>query len=736
MSKIHQTLLFLIALTVSACGGGGTTPTTSPPTPEPTLPNEPTEPEVPNVIRSSNATCIPPQPIFTGGSPTNEMAFPNLPAIPSVVAMVQPKNDNSFWFILNRDGRVYSFVNNPDANNHSLVLDLTNNVTVEGEMGMTGIAFHPNYANGDNRIFILYNHSQNSGQSTLSSFTVNTTTKLIDSSSEQVLFTLPQPIPYHNGGDLAFGNDGMLYASFGDTDFAIEAQNRSNLYGSLVRIDVSSYPYTIPTDNPFNNGQSLCTSYNENRTTDCPEIFAYGFRNPWRFSIDSETGIAWVGDVGENSFEEVDRVISGGNYGWPIMEGNHCTNSNSCDEHLYELPITEYGRDLGVSVVGGYVYRGSQSPSLVGQYIFGDVYRGNFFNIDANATPVSDHNILMTQYGIASMAQGNDGELYQLSFFGSDEQTKGLNVHRIIGGGGTSINMPSELNDTGCFNTTTKTLAQGVVNYDVNSELWSDGASKERAFAIPNNSKIDVLADGDFDFPEDSILIKHFLHDSKYVETRLYIHHSTGWQGYSYEWNEQQTDATLLTIGKTKSIGNYIHTFPSPTECGECHTAAANFSAGIEAKQLNIHSNTFNDNILDYLTKTDYLSSDVNSADIEPLYSITDENASLEQRARSYLHTNCSTCHRPGVINRANIDLRYTTKFSDTNTCNVAPALTGVGNSETRHILPGDPDNSTIILRMESNNSAVRMPPIARLTKDSAASTVIRAWINELNSCQ
>ena len=758
-------LILILTMGITACGGGSSpavdnnsqndkeikdpiteTPNEPPPEPptEPELPeetppanNEVTPINIPSAVRLNNDSCIPPEPTVTNGTPSREKAFPNLPAIPAVLALVQPKSDNSFWFILNRAGHVYQFDNSSNVNSYTEVLDLSHKVTTSGEMGMTGIAFHPNYGNGDDRIFILYNDSSQQNRSTLSSFTVNSTTKVINANSEQVLLTLDQPIPYHNGGDLAFGNDGMLYASFGDGEFEQEAQRLDNLYGTLIRIDVSTTPYSIPSDNPFNTSQSLCNSYDAARTTNCPEIFAYGLRNPWRFSIDSATGTPWLGDVGDSSLEEVDRIISGGNYGWPIMEGTQCTNPNpNCNKSLYQLPIAEYERSLGVSVIGGYVYRGSQSPSLVGKYIFGDVYGGNFFTVDANAPANSNETALFSSHGVASMAEGNDGEVYLLRFFDESEVGTGINVYRIIGGGGTSINMPANLSDTGCFNVTDKTSPAGVFEYTTNSPLWSDGAAKKRAFAIPNNTTIGVLADGDFSFPENSVLIKHFLNGNTFLETRLLINHSSGWQGYSYEWNDSQTEATLLTAGKTKDVGDFIHTYPSQSDCGECHTNAANFSAGIELAQLNKVNNTLNANQIDYLHSANYLADVVSSTSSNTLYNLTDENATLEQKARSYLHTNCSTCHRPGVTNRAHIDLRYTTTLADTNACDVTPELNSVGDSNSKIIAPGNADNSILLTRMISTETNIAMPPLAKLKEDQQATALIRQWINSLSSCE
>ncbi|KMT66807.1 PQQ-dependent sugar dehydrogenase [Catenovulum maritimum] len=702
--------------------------------PDPPVEVPPQNPAIEHAVRLNNDSCVPPAAVVTTGSPTKTKAFPNLPAIPNVLAMVQPQNDNSYWLLLNRSGKVFHIENNYNVTQFNQVLDIGSKVSTNGEMGMTGIAFHPNFGQAENRVFILYNDINNQGRSTLSSFNFDTTNWQINANSEKVILTLDQPIPFHNGGDIAFGNDGMLYASFGDSEMDFHSQNLHNLYGSLIRIDVDTYPYTIPNDNPFNTGQAICQHFEDTRTSDCPEVFAYGFRNPWRFSIDSQTGIPWVGDVGDSRYEEIDRIISGGNYGWPIMEGAHCIQAN-CDQSAYQLPISDYGRDSGVSVVGGYVYRGTESPSLFGQYIFGDIYSGNFWQVAADALVGTDESSLISSHGIAAMAQGNNGEVYQLQFFSDDETETGINVYKISGGGGVNATMPDKLSDTGCFDPINKSSAQGVFEYSINNSLWSDGALKQRAFAIPNNTKIDVQLDGDFLFPENSILIKHFLDGDTFLETRLLVNHSTGWQGYSYEWNSEQTEANLLSSGKTTKRDGFTHTFPSQNQCGSCHTNAANFSLGVEVSQLNKQDPNINANQVDYLTSAGYFSQPIWSSESDKLFALDDSSVSLEDRAKSYLHSNCSGCHRPGTTNRSTMDLRMSTPLNNMNVCESDPILTNLGDDSAKLIKLGDADSSVLLMRMKSNDQNLTMPPIARLKEDTAATQLISEWINTLQTC-
>ncbi|VUD41390.1 Aldose sugar dehydrogenase YliI [Thalassocella blandensis] len=733
----HLTVL-TAAILLSSCGGSGggsPEPTLEPsPTPSPTTSPTPTTTvtPTPEPTRPPNTSCITPEAETTEGEFGFEKAFPNLPAMQEPMAMVQAPNDSSFWFIATRAGRVYSIENTANVSTRTLALDISDQVTTVFEMGFTGFAIHPDYPT-DNRVFAVYNNVQNE-ESVLASFTVNTANRTIDSNSETVLLTLQQPQGNHNGGDISFGPDGHLYVAFGDGGGGAArqySQQLTNLSGTMIRLDVSTQPYSIPADNPFNTGQARCNSSAAASGQNCPEIFAYGFRNPWRFSIDQHTGDIWLGDVGEVSFEEINRVTSGGNYGWPIMEGDSCFNSNSCSMDGLSRPIVSYGRSLGVSVVGGYVYRGTRYPALANQYIYGDVYSNIFSRIANDSAPGTNGTQLFQIGTIYGLAQGNDGEIYLLQ---AQPDGAGDNIFHLVGGNATTYTMPANLSETGCFDTTTKTSASGVVDYAVISPLWSDGADKQRAFAIPDTTTIDVLSDGDFEFPTDTMLIKHFLNGDTFLETRFLIQHASGWSGYSYEWNDAQTDATLLDEGRTKDVGDFIHTFPSAAQCNACHTDAANHSLGLELAQLNAHSEIYDTNMIDYLNEAGYFSAPQSSNNSPQLYALDDNQATLSQRARSYLHVNCSNCHREGGP-ASFMDLRFTTSLAQTNTCDVPPSVNDMGIGDARRIAPGNPDASILLLRMESLDPEFRMPNIASLTVDTDATQLIRNWITSMSNC-
>jgi len=647
----------------------------------------------------------------------------------SCIAPDPSLSDNGVISILaQRDGRIFSFSNQQTANTLNSVLNISGQVNTDGEFGLTGFAIHPSYP-ADNRLFVLYSDKNSSNRSTLSSFSIDTNT--LTAQNEEVLITLEQPASNHNGGDIAFGDDGYLYIGFGDGGFDRNtSQQLTNLYGSLLRIDVSDFPYSIPRDNPFNEEQALCVDGISADGAICPEIYAYGFRNPWRWGKDSVTGDIWVGDVGERTFEEINKITAGGNYGWPVMEGNICSNNEPCDTTGLILPTSQYGRDEGVSVVGGYVYRGTRIPSLVGHVIFGDIYSGNVFSIPSNSPSVSEAEIIATQnLLIIAFAQDNNGEIYALNF-ASDEP--GNAIYQLDSSGATRFIMPEKLSETGCFNPESKTVPVGVTGYNVKSTLWSDGASKQRFFSLENDTSVQVDSRGDFIFPEGAILQKHFLSDERYLETRLMVNFSDGWRGYSYEWNATQDEAILIEAGKSIDAGTFIHTIPSRSQCFQCHTAAANFSLGLETAQQSYHDDELNINFIDYLNQT-YLDSIIDVNNVRAMASLNDTSATIETRARSYLHSNCASCHRPNA-SASLMDLRFSTSLQESNACQQQATLGDFGFPGAMRISPGNAEQSVLVLRMETLTNQ-RMPPLASNLVDADAMTVIKQWINELQSC-
>ena len=298
-------------------------------------------------------------------------------------------------------------------------VDLRDRVSSRGsEEGLLGIALSPH---SDRHLFLYYS-TANPRRSVVSRFNYNLE---IAPESEQVVLEIGQPYANHNGGQIAFGPDGYLYIGLGDGGAAGDpqgnGQDTSTLLGSILRIDVSestdAQPYAIPPDNPFADGGGR------------PEIWAYGLRNPWRFSFDRETGELWTGDVGQNEWEEIDIIERGGNYGWNILEGNHCFRPrDNCEREGTIPPVWEYSLDgRPCSVIGGYVYRGDAIPWLRGAYVYGDFCSGKVFGLRHENGQVTEQKELAdTGLRIMSFAEDNAGELYLLS------QSEG--VHRLVEG--------------------------------------------------------------------------------------------------------------------------------------------------------------------------------------------------------------------------------------------------------------------------------------------------------------
>ncbi|MEM7691600.1 MAG: PQQ-dependent sugar dehydrogenase [Pseudomonadota bacterium] len=345
------------------------------------------------------------------------------------LSMVQVPGDNTRWYLVERAGRIWSFANDPTVASAELFLDLSEKIESGPiEAGLLGLAMHPQFAsNGE--FYISYTRNENGLESVIARMRSSDDGQTGDPATEEVLLTLPQDFNNHNGGQIVFGPDDLLYLGFGDGGSADDpndrAQDSSNLMGALLRIDVNTdQSYAIPGDNPFSTN-ARCEDGFSNEP--CPEIFAYGLRNPWRFTFDREGGALWLGDVGQDRFEEVNRVVLGANYGWRIREGANCNiPREGCDTNGLSDPVTEYDHSLGASITGGYVYRGTEVSLLQEHYLFGDFVSGRIFAVPENAADGSSAEVLLeTEFRIASFAEDASGELYLLDFAGGA-------VHRII----------------------------------------------------------------------------------------------------------------------------------------------------------------------------------------------------------------------------------------------------------------------------------------------------------------
>lgn len=338
-------------------------------------------------------------------------AFPNL-SFEQPVDLQNAGDGTGRLFVVEQGGKIYAVDGTPTVATKQLFLDITSRVSSGGERGLLGLAFPADYK--DKGLFFVNYTIKGTGDTVIARYKVSENTpSQADENSELVILSVEQPFSNHNGGQLAFGPDGYLYIGLGDGgsggDPFGHGQDLSTLLGSFLRIDVHHDAgvrnYSIPADNPFA----------ENNAGFREEIFAYGFRNPWRFSFDPVTQVLWTADVGQGSFEEVDIVEAGKNYGWNIMEGNSCFKpATGCSREGLEFPIIDYGRDLGQSVTGGHVYRGNEHPSLRGLYIFGDFASSKIFVLDPRTR--NFFTLLDTGLAISSFGVDKNRELYVVSY--------------------------------------------------------------------------------------------------------------------------------------------------------------------------------------------------------------------------------------------------------------------------------------------------------------------------------
>ena len=406
-------VLGLAALLV-ACGDRSTTPTgPASRTPDPAV-SSPAATGAPSGTPNPAETDNAPDP--GGGLDLTGLAItlePFSEVSGGPLAMTAPDDGTGRLFVAAQDGRIWVVAADgsvlPDP-----MINLASRLRSGGEQGLLGIAVHPTFPS-DPRVFVDY--TDTNGDTIVASLRVdpNDPDRLDDRSEQRLLF-VDQPYPNHNGGALAFGPDGFLYVSLGDGgsggDPQGNGQRLDSLLGKILRLDIDGTDtYAIPGDNPFAEGGGE------------PEIWAYGLRNPWRMSFDRETGDLWIGDVGQGSFEEVDVAragLGGLNFGWRVMEGSHCYSADSCDQAGLTLPASDYGRDQGLTVIGGYVYRGTTYAFLRGAYLFADYGSANLFAIDASGDAYRAPTVVGSgSNGISAWGEDAGGELYVLALNGT-----------------------------------------------------------------------------------------------------------------------------------------------------------------------------------------------------------------------------------------------------------------------------------------------------------------------------
>lgn len=381
-------IVVVLALMMSACGG-----------------NSASSAAKPSVSTASTATVVPRLKLMPVFSHAGKFRNP--------VALLQSPDNNDDFYLVEKSGRILR-INETNKQEPVVVLNIRERVNSgSNESGLLGMAFDPRYQQ-TRQIILSYNRAGSPLVSYISRFYSSDNGQSFDIDSEEVILTVDQPYGNHNGGNVAFGHDGMLYIGLGDGgsggDPNGHGQNTKTLLGAMLRLDINSKkPYAIPADNPF-------ARTGEGR----PEIYAWGLRNPWRWSFDRKTGKLWAADVGQNHWEEVDIIDVGGNYGWNIREGNHDYNPDVNVKGVLVAPVAEYSHDAGCSITGGYVYRGQAIPELQGSYLYGDFCEGTIWGLPETGKGVYNPVVLLdSNLGIASFAEDNAGELYVLHYGGT-----------------------------------------------------------------------------------------------------------------------------------------------------------------------------------------------------------------------------------------------------------------------------------------------------------------------------
>jgi uncharacterized repeat protein (TIGR03806 family) len=635
-----------------------------------------------------------------------------------------------------QSGRVRLLPTNTNASSASVYLDLTGDVLYDqSEQGLLGIAFDPDFAT-NHFIYVTYVAPGSSCQSgTYCTKIVRYTQSaanpsVADPASRFELLQMPRPQSFHNGGMTAFGPDRMLYVSSGDGG-TTNGQDTSVLLGVVIRIDPhAGSPYAIPPDNPFV-GQAGKRA----------EIWHYGLRNPFRFSFDRLTGDLWIGDVGQNAWEEVDFAPAGTggmNFGWAYCEGTHDMPPNRCSDIVSTPPVIEYPHDDtgGFVVTGGYVYRGDKFPDLYGAYIYGDFQDGKVWAY----SPASGVSTVIAQANFpAAFAEDSLGEVYLVSLQGG--------IYRFQATGSSTTQFPATLSATGLFaDTASLTPAPGLVEYEVTAPLWSDNALKKRWIALPGTQRIGFSPTDAWTYPIGTVFVKHFELPTgpgarRRVETRVFLRQTDRWVGYTYRWNASQTDADLLTTaldepftvdtgsGPTQQTWHY----PSPTECLGCHTSAAGRVLGARTVQLN-RNFAYPGGAANQLQAFGECLGLFDKSIASPAFygSYADPantQETLGARARSYLAANCAHCHMPGGPAPGGIDMRYEPLLGGMNLIGVAPTDGTFGIPGAQRIRVGAHGQSVLWQRMASLDANLRMAKGTRVP-DPLGVSLIGSWID------
>jgi uncharacterized repeat protein (TIGR03806 family) len=688
----------------------------------------------------------------------SEIAFPTLRFDEPLDMAAVPGTDR--LAVAERHGKVFTFVNDPKRAKADQLLDIKKTIYA--------ITFHPRFAE-NHYVFVTYIAEEDKPNGTrLARFTAGGDPPKADPASETLIFEWPSG--GHNAGCLKFGPDGYLYISCGDgsgiADQLQTGQDLSDVLASILRIDVDHHDpgkrYAIPKDNPF-------VAMKGAR----PEVWAYGIRQAWKMSFDRGSGELWAGEVGQDLWESVLKIEKGGNYGWSVMEGTHPFRPERKHGPTPILkPVVEHPHSDFRSLTGGYVYRGKRLPELQGAYIYGDFDTGRVWALRYHDKKMTDRELCRTTLRLVSFGEDQNGELYHLDFVRGE-------VHRLARAPktGPTAPFPQRLSETGLFaSTKDHKVAPGLIPYSVNSALWSDNALKERYLAIPGTGKIefDVItypqpAPGSspgWRFPDGTVLVKTFSLElepgnpasRRRLETRLLHYQYMGgteeygdqyWRGYTYIWNDAQTDAILADAAGVDQAfkikdpaapgGERKQTwhFPSRAECTLCHTMSAKYALGVTTMQMNKEHDYGGGRIANQLRTLEHLGVFTKPLPKPPeelpaLADYEDAGKPLDKRARAYLHANCSHCHRKWGGGNAEFQMLATLDLADMGIVDKKPGQGTFDLRDPRILVPGDPARSLMVHRMKLLGLG-RMPHVASLMVDEKGVKLVEDWVRSLH---
>ncbi|WP_422926081.1 PQQ-dependent sugar dehydrogenase [Singulisphaera sp. PoT] len=683
----------------------------------------------------------PPSPYLT------EKVFPRLKIFQPLTFEIEPGRKS--YLVIQHLGswsapaKILRVADDPQADSYDTILEIPGIAL--------GLDYHPDYLN-NGYIFVGHNSVIEGVHKTrVSRFTVDKDPPHhIDPKSEYVIIDWDSN--GHDGGDVAFGGDGMLYVTSGDGTSDSDRNNRgqelTHLTAKILRIDVdhpdAGRAYSVPKDNPF-------LSFPGAR----PETWAYGLRNPWRLSYDKVSGQLWCGNNGQDLWETTYCVTKGANYGWSAFEGSHeFLNSRKIGPTPHTPPTTEHHHSESRSLTGGLVYQGDKLPELKGAYVYGDWSTGKIWAVKVVDDKVQWlKEIVDTTFQITGFGIDFDGNLIVI-----DHQTAFHKlVPRPVVADKDQPKFPAKLSETGIFKSLKDRKPEaGLIPYSVNAPLWSDGAYKERMIAVPGEEKVGYKDAWGWDFPNGTVLVKTFLYDivkegratRQPIETRLMTRQDNEWVGYSYAWNDDQTDAFLVTkegvdkdfqvrpVGQTEGVRTQRWHFPSRAECMVCHSRAASYVLGLTEVQMNKDHDYGGvvDNQLRALDHIGFFKTPLakKPSELPHLVDPFDGSIDLEKRVKSYVHSNCASCHVEAGGGNAAIDLSLQASLKSMG-LGVVPSQDHLGIKDARIIAPGSPEQSTLFQRI-SRRGPGQMPPVGTNLVDENAVKLLREWITQVHT--